>query len=100
MLETDRPRVLKEILYVCRPAGTVSMPGVYGGPLDKLPFGALMNKGLPRPPKEMRGAARKDFETPRDMRTQEALRPFTSPRSGRGTQGRSRRIADNAPPIN
>jgi threonine dehydrogenase-like Zn-dependent dehydrogenase len=46
MLETDRPHVLREIFYVCRPAGTVSMPGVYGGLVDKLPFGAFMNKGL------------------------------------------------------
>jgi hypothetical protein len=34
--------------------------------------------GMPRPPEEMRGAARKDFTAPRDMRTPEALRPFTS----------------------
>ena len=33
-------------MYVCRPAGTLSVPGVYGGLLDKLPFGAVMNKGL------------------------------------------------------
>lgn len=46
MLETDRPHVLREILYVCRPAGIVSIPGVYGGLLDKIPFGAAMNKGL------------------------------------------------------
>jgi threonine dehydrogenase-like Zn-dependent dehydrogenase len=46
MLETDRPHVLREMMYVCRPAGTLSVPGVYGGLLDKLPFGALMNKGL------------------------------------------------------
>jgi len=46
MLETDRPHVLREIFYVCRPAGTVSMPGVYGGLLDKRPFGMFMNKGL------------------------------------------------------
>ncbi|MDB5597661.1 MAG: Alcohol dehydrogenase GroES domain protein [Hyphomicrobiales bacterium] len=46
MLGTDRPHVLREIFYVCRPAGTVSIPGVYGGFLDKLPFGAAMNKGL------------------------------------------------------
>ena len=46
MLETDRPHVLREILYVCRPAGTLSIPGVYGGLLDKIPFGAAMNKGL------------------------------------------------------
>jgi threonine dehydrogenase-like Zn-dependent dehydrogenase len=46
MLETDRPHVLREMMYVCRPAGTLSVPGVYGGLLDKLPFGANMNKGL------------------------------------------------------
>jgi threonine dehydrogenase-like Zn-dependent dehydrogenase len=46
MLETDRPHVLREIIYVCRPGGTLSIPGVYGGLLDKIPFGASMNKGL------------------------------------------------------
>jgi len=46
MLETDRPHVLREMIYVCRPAGVLSIPGVYGGLLDKIPFGALMNKGL------------------------------------------------------
>jgi threonine dehydrogenase-like Zn-dependent dehydrogenase len=46
MLETDRPHVLREMIYCCRPAGTLSIPGVYGGLSDKIPFGALMNKGL------------------------------------------------------
>ncbi|MEZ0167241.1 zinc-dependent alcohol dehydrogenase [Microvirga sp. TS319] len=46
MTETDRPHVLREMAYVCRPAGTLSVPGVYGGLLDKIPFGAIMNKGL------------------------------------------------------
>ncbi|MEF7615733.1 zinc-dependent alcohol dehydrogenase [Aquincola sp. MAHUQ-54] len=46
MLETDRPHVLREMIYVCRPAGILSIPGVYGGIIDKLPIGALMNKGL------------------------------------------------------
>ena len=46
MLETDRPHVLREMMYVCRPAGVLSIPGVYGGLLDKIPFGAVMNKGL------------------------------------------------------
>jgi hypothetical protein len=31
--------------------------------------------GFPKPPEQMRGAAR-DFEIPPDMRTPEALRPF------------------------
>jgi threonine dehydrogenase-like Zn-dependent dehydrogenase len=46
MLETDRPHVLRQMIFACRPAGVLSIPGVYGGFLDKIPFGALMNKGL------------------------------------------------------
>jgi threonine dehydrogenase-like Zn-dependent dehydrogenase len=46
MLESDRPHVLREMAYVCRPAGTLSVPGVYGGLIDKFPFGMVMNKGL------------------------------------------------------
>lgn len=46
MLETDRPHVLREMMYVCRPGGILSVPGVYGGLLDKIPFGAVMNKSL------------------------------------------------------
>jgi threonine dehydrogenase-like Zn-dependent dehydrogenase len=46
MAESDRPHVLREMIYVCRPAGTLSIPGVYGGLADKIPVGALMNKGL------------------------------------------------------
>jgi threonine dehydrogenase-like Zn-dependent dehydrogenase len=46
MLETDRPHVLREMIYVCRGAGTLSIPGVYAGLADKLPLGAVMNKGL------------------------------------------------------
>ena len=46
MLESDRPHVLREMIYVCRPAGVLSVPGVYGGLIDKMPMGALMNKGL------------------------------------------------------
>jgi threonine dehydrogenase-like Zn-dependent dehydrogenase len=34
------------MMYVCRPAGVLSVPGVYGGLLDKIPFGMAMNKGL------------------------------------------------------
>jgi threonine dehydrogenase-like Zn-dependent dehydrogenase len=46
MMETDRPHVLRQMIMACRPAGVLSIPGVYGGLLDKIPFGALMNKGL------------------------------------------------------
>jgi threonine dehydrogenase-like Zn-dependent dehydrogenase len=46
ILESDRPHVLREMIYVCRPAGTISIPGVYGGLVDKIPMGLAMNKGL------------------------------------------------------
>jgi threonine dehydrogenase-like Zn-dependent dehydrogenase len=46
MLGTDRPHVLREAIMCCRKGGTVSVPGVYIGLLDKVPFGAAMNKGL------------------------------------------------------
>jgi threonine dehydrogenase-like Zn-dependent dehydrogenase len=46
LMESDRAHVLREMIYVCRPAGILSIPGVYGGLVDKLPIGALMNKGL------------------------------------------------------
>jgi len=44
--ESDRPHILREMIYVCRPAGVISIPGVYGGLVDKIPMGQLMNKGL------------------------------------------------------
>lgn len=46
MIETDRPHVLREMIYVCRPGGIISVAGVYGGFVDKIPMGAFMNKGL------------------------------------------------------
>jgi threonine dehydrogenase-like Zn-dependent dehydrogenase len=46
MMESDRPHVLREMIYVCRPAGVISIPGVYSGLVDKIPFGQAMNKGL------------------------------------------------------
>ena len=46
MLETDRPIALREALMACRNGGVVSIPGVYGGFLDKVPFGAIMNRSL------------------------------------------------------
>lgn len=45
-LATDRPNVLRQAIQGCRKGGTVSVPGVYGGFLDKLPFGAAFAKGL------------------------------------------------------
>ena len=46
MMESDRPHVLREIIYVCRPGGVISIPGVYSGLVDKIPFGLVMNKSL------------------------------------------------------
>jgi threonine dehydrogenase-like Zn-dependent dehydrogenase len=46
MMENDRPHILREMIYVCRPAGILSIPGVYSGLVDKIPMGILMNKGL------------------------------------------------------
>jgi len=46
MLETDRPIALREAIMTCRNGGTVSVPGVYGGFLDKVPFGSVMNRSL------------------------------------------------------
>ena len=44
--ETERPHVLREAIMCCRKGGTISVPGVYLGFLDKIPFGAAMNKAL------------------------------------------------------
>jgi threonine dehydrogenase-like Zn-dependent dehydrogenase len=46
MLATDRLHVLREIIMCCRKGGTLSVPGVYLGFLDKVPFGAYVGKGL------------------------------------------------------
>jgi threonine dehydrogenase-like Zn-dependent dehydrogenase len=46
MLETDRPVALNEAIFACRNGGTVSVPGVYGGYVDKIPFGSVMNRSL------------------------------------------------------
>jgi threonine dehydrogenase-like Zn-dependent dehydrogenase len=42
----DRPIVLRQVMQACRKGGVVSIPGVYGGLLDKIPFGAAFGKGL------------------------------------------------------
>jgi threonine dehydrogenase-like Zn-dependent dehydrogenase len=46
LLATDRPNALRQAIHACRKGGTVSVPGVYGGLLDKIPFGAAFAKGL------------------------------------------------------
>jgi threonine dehydrogenase-like Zn-dependent dehydrogenase len=46
MLATDRLHVLREIIACCRKGGSLSIPGVYLGYLDKVPIGAFVGKGL------------------------------------------------------
>jgi threonine dehydrogenase-like Zn-dependent dehydrogenase len=43
---TDRPHVLRQAILCCRNFGTVSIVGVYGGLLDKIPMGSAINRGL------------------------------------------------------
>lgn len=45
-METDRPFALRQAMRCVRKAGTLSVPGVYAGLLDKVPFGSVMNKGV------------------------------------------------------
>jgi threonine dehydrogenase-like Zn-dependent dehydrogenase len=45
-MATDRASSLRQAIHCCRKGGTVSIPGVYGGFIDKVPMGAAFNKGL------------------------------------------------------
>jgi threonine dehydrogenase-like Zn-dependent dehydrogenase len=45
-LVTGLAHVLRQAIQACRKGGTLSIPGVYGGYLDKVPFGAAFGKGL------------------------------------------------------
>ena len=45
-LQFDRAHVLRQVLHSCRKGGTVSIPGVYAGFIDKFPFGTAFGKGL------------------------------------------------------
>lgn len=45
-LATDRSHALRQAIQSCRKGGIVSIPGVYGGFLDKFPLGAAFAKGL------------------------------------------------------
>ncbi|MDP9038892.1 MAG: glutathione-dependent formaldehyde dehydrogenase [Acidobacteriota bacterium] len=46
LMETDRPIALRQAIQAIRKGGTLSIPGVYGGALDKVPFGAAFGKGI------------------------------------------------------
>jgi hypothetical protein len=39
MLETDRSSALRQAIMACRKGGRISIPGVYGGVVDKFPLG-------------------------------------------------------------
>jgi threonine dehydrogenase-like Zn-dependent dehydrogenase len=45
-LESDRPIALRQAIQACRKGGTISIPGVYSGFIDKIPFGTAFSKGL------------------------------------------------------
>jgi threonine dehydrogenase-like Zn-dependent dehydrogenase len=46
MMQTGRPSALRQAIMACRNGGTLSIAGVYGGFLDKIPFGSIMNRSL------------------------------------------------------
>ncbi|MBV9742143.1 MAG: glutathione-dependent formaldehyde dehydrogenase [Acidobacteriia bacterium] len=45
-LETDRPIALGQAMMAVRNGGVLSVPGVYGGFIDKIPFGSVMNRSI------------------------------------------------------
>lgn len=45
-LEASKPYVLQQMIHCCRKGGNISIPGVYVGPVNAIPFGSAMNKGL------------------------------------------------------
>ena len=45
-LGTDRPHVLRQAIHCTRNFGIVSIIGVYGGFVDKIPMGSAINRGL------------------------------------------------------
>ncbi len=45
-LESGRPHALRQAIMACGKGGTVVIPGVFGGLLDKIPMGAAFSKGL------------------------------------------------------
>ncbi len=45
-MESHRPIALRQAMMACRNGGTLSVPGVYGGLIDKVPFGSVMNRSV------------------------------------------------------
>jgi hypothetical protein len=84
-LRDDNPRKGNVAIVLAAVAGVTALDGITAQALT----GAADDtgrpvrdysdrRGMPRPPEEMRGAAREDFMPPRDMRTPEKLQPFPS----------------------
>jgi threonine dehydrogenase-like Zn-dependent dehydrogenase len=46
MQQTDRPTAIRQAIMAVRNGGTVSIPGVYGGFVDKFPLGSIMNRSI------------------------------------------------------
>jgi threonine dehydrogenase-like Zn-dependent dehydrogenase len=46
MMQTGRPTALRQAIMAVRNGGTVSIAGVYGGFVDKIPMGSVMNRSL------------------------------------------------------
>jgi threonine dehydrogenase-like Zn-dependent dehydrogenase len=45
-LQTDRPSALRQAMMAVRNGGVLSIPGVYGGFIDKVPLGSVMNRSV------------------------------------------------------
>lgn len=45
-MESERPVALRQALMAVRNGGTVSVVGVYGGFMDKMPIGSVMNRSI------------------------------------------------------
>jgi hypothetical protein len=90
-LATDRAHMLRKAIMCCRKGGTVSIPGVYVRFLDKIPFGAAMNKGLTEDrPDERAAVSRKAAGENRGRRDRPCVRHYPPPPSRSG----SRRLQD------
>jgi hypothetical protein len=79
-VQARRGQAMKAGLAIAAVAGVAALDVACAKALGKKPRQAVRDysdrRGMPRPADEMRGAARADFEAPRDMRTPSALRPY------------------------
>jgi len=77
-MATDRPHALRQAINACRKGGTVSIPGVYGGWLDKFPLGAAFAKGAdaqdgPDPHAQVHAHSARTHRTRRDRSVRRRL---------------------------